>query len=182
MNLPFVKRWISELRIWIFKLQKSKCPITFLKILIRALHLWIKNSIFIVWIWFLIPDNIESISNHILKTSGKRSSKRSSPVASIFELFQSLKSNLPFWLKKFENWSHGGAPFWAPFARCFQNMIRNTFNIIWNQKSNSYYKNWIFYPKMKFPNQNFLKSDRALWFLEPENPDPKLRNPSFHKW
>ena len=89
VNLQFVKRWISELRIWIFKLQKSKCPITFLKILIRALHLWIKNSIFIVWIWFLIPDNIESISNHILKTSGKRSSKRSSPVASIVKLFQS---------------------------------------------------------------------------------------------
>ena len=157
MNLPFVKRWISELRIWIFRLQKSKCPITFLKILIRALHLWIKNSIFIVWIWFLIPDNIESISNHILKTSGKRRSTRSSPVAAIFELFESKGQLWPQTLKEFGNWSHGGAPFWVPFDKCFKNMIRNTFSILWNRKSNSYNKNWIFYPKMKCPNQNFEK-------------------------
>ena len=67
-------------------------------------------------------------------------------------------------LKKFKVWQYIGAPFWAPFSKFFVNPIRNTLNIMWDQKSNHLDKNSSFYPKMKCPNRYFQKSDRALEF------------------
>ena len=67
-------------------------------------------------------------------------------------------------LKKFKVWQYIGAPFWAPFSKFFGNPIRNTLNIMWDQKSNHLDKNSSFYPKMKCPNRYFQKSDRALEF------------------
>ena len=67
-------------------------------------------------------------------------------------------------LKKFKVWQYIGAPFWAPFSKFSENPIRNTLNIMWDQKSNHLDKNSSFYPKMKCPNRYFQKSDRALEF------------------
>ena len=82
------KKWSLELRIAIFKFQKSKCPTTFLKISIRALHFWIKTWLFIGLIWFLIPHNIESVRTRIFRKCKKRSSKRSSCIISKSGVFQ----------------------------------------------------------------------------------------------
>ena len=67
-------------------------------------------------------------------------------------------------LEKFKVWQYIGASFWASFSKFSGNPIRNTLNIMWDQKSNHLDKNSSFYPKMKCPNRYFQKSDRALEF------------------
>ena len=67
-------------------------------------------------------------------------------------------------MKKFKVWQYIEASFWAPFSKFSGNPIRNTLNIMWDQKSNHLDKNSSFYPKMKCPNRYFQKSDRALEF------------------
>ena len=139
-----------------FQARKFKCPITFLKISIRALHFWIKTWIFIQLIWFLIPHNNEGVPNRIYKEFRKRSSKRSSYIFSNFENFQICSRNWTFFYFKFEKLKLGqciGAPFWAPFSKFFVNPFGNNLNIMWDQKSNQLDKNSSIYPKMKCPNQ-----------------------------
>ena len=106
-----------------FQARKFKCPITFLKISIRALHFWIKTWIFIQLIWFLIPHNNEGVPNRIYKEFRKRSSKRSSYILSNFEPFQIWSRNWNFcsWFHRLTNW-HSGAPFWAPFFQFLKSM------------------------------------------------------------
>ena len=69
-------------------LQNWKCPITFLKICVRALQSGIKIWVFIESSWFLIPDNIQNLPNHIIEKYSERSPKRSPPIFSNFEIFK----------------------------------------------------------------------------------------------
>ena len=85
MNVRVVRNRFLERRSHIFRLRKSKCPITFLKILVRALHFWIKHWVFIESIWFFISDNIENVLDRILRKYKKRSPKRSPSISSKFE-------------------------------------------------------------------------------------------------
>ena len=111
-----------------FQVRKFKCPITFLKISIRALHFWIKTWIFIQMIWFLIPHNIEGVPNRISKEFRKRSSKRSSYILSNFELFQIWSKNWTFcsWFHRLTNlqWR---APFWSSVFLIFEKYEMSAF-------------------------------------------------------
>ena len=111
-----------------FRVQKIKCPFTFLKISIRALHFWIKSRIFIQLIRFLILHNIEGVPNWIFKKSRKRSSKRSSYISSKFELFEIGSKFWTFW-----NWFHlptdwqYRAPFWSSDFLKFEKYAMSAF-------------------------------------------------------
>ena len=69
-------------------LQNWKCPITFLKIFVRALQSGMKIWVFIESSWFLIPDNIQDLLNHIFEKYSERSPKRSPVIFSNFEIFK----------------------------------------------------------------------------------------------
>ena len=83
-------------------LQNWKCPITFLKICVRALQSGIKIWVFIESSWFLIPDIIQDLFNHIFEKYSERSPKRSHPMFSNFEIFKNwnlknYKIHFHFW-------------------------------------------------------------------------------------
>ena len=71
-----------------FQVRKIECPITFLKICVRALQNEIKIWVFIELSWFLIPDNIQNLPNRILEKYWERSTNRSPSILSNFEIFK----------------------------------------------------------------------------------------------
>ena len=91
-EFTYWENWIFGALELHFQARKSKCPITFLKISVRALHFWIKRWVFIESIWFLIPDNIERVPNRIFRKYKKWSPKWS-PRSRYFALIQKNPSS-----------------------------------------------------------------------------------------
>ena len=153
-------------------LQNWKCPIIFLKICLKALQSGIKIWVFIESSWFLIPDNIQDLSNHIFEKYSERSPKRSPPVLSKFEIFKIWSDFSEFSndFRRLQN-SITGLRFGAPKFLEFKNMncqhsLEQNCQHSLEQKSSWFDKNSCFYPALKCPNADFQKSDRALSILE----------------
>ena len=103
MNTRVVQNYISKPHPG---LQNWKCPITFLKICVRALQNEIKIWVFIESSWFLILDNIQDLSHHIIEKYSERSPKRSPEIefCKCLKSFKKWENSLPFLkISKFEN-------------------------------------------------------------------------------
>ena len=104
-------------------LQNWKCPITFLKICVRALQSGIEIWVFIESSWFLIPDNIQDLLKPIFEKYSERSPKRSPSMISSIENFKFWREFGHLWndFTRSQN-STTGLRFWAPKIMESRNM------------------------------------------------------------